>query len=249
MTHTRSEIQAIVIPIAGVCNVGLTANELFQPMRTALERDLDIPVLNPFVPGKLGIQQPLHRTVEDFHEHMMRVSQAFPGARRVFIGHSLGGILAQEYIAASQEPDAVGSIAIASPLGGLNEHHWLVHRDRVREINSMSKHLQSSIAPLVQLGVQHDTVVPWQSALANIEGGSQYLQKTHCTIERRMARVALAYAGLGRGVVEHNAVLREPANIALISHLTGTLFERAGITLPQDRNNFAIDLAAYSVAA
>lgn len=234
MTHTRSEIKAIVVPIAGVCNVGITAKELFLPMQNALERQLDVPVLNPFVPRKLGFQQPLAKTIKEFHAYMAKVSLAFPRAAQILVGHSLGGVLAQEYATTTSAPEIAGVIGLTAPLGGLNEHHWLIHKDRIREINQRTADIGGGNHALAQLGVKYDGVVPWQSALANIAIAEHYLQTTHCSVESKMARVALRCVGLGRGVVEHNAALWEPKNIELVTYLTGSMLQNAGVQLPPE---------------
>jgi hypothetical protein len=249
MRRTRSETKAIIVPIAGVCNIGLTASELFQPLRQSLENTLDVTVLNPFVPPKLGVRQPISQTVKDFHEYMARVGYVFPHVPRILLGHSLGGMLAHEVVTTSDTDQNLGSITIATPLGGLQENHWLVHKDRVREINALAADIAGNGDHLAQLAAQYDTVVPWESALTYIEGSGRFLQKEHCSTESRMARIALAYSGMGRGVVEHNALLRQPATVRLATFLAGTMLEKAGIEQPPSFQAQMFDLRPFEVAA
>jgi len=175
MSHVQHHVEQLVIPVAGAANMGQgrlsTAAGHLLPLRRQLESDGDRVVAYPVVPYGLGLLHSLDKTYRHYLEEVDRLTECYPNAELVLVGHSLGGLLARKQ-ASERLGKLRGVITIGSPHAGLNHLvPGIIRHEYGRFAQAIAP---TTDAPLTLIGSAHDEVVPLQSALAPLERASRH---------------------------------------------------------------------------
>jgi pimeloyl-ACP methyl ester carboxylesterase len=221
MKRQHPETEAIIVPVAGICNVGhgkcSTAAAHFLPVRFLLQRKLHVPVLDPIVLPGLGVLQPTEKTYEHFEQAVHEATDAHPNAQVLLLPHSLGGLVCRELLgrndALGRNKDSryLGAITLGTPHDELDERRWpWLCKKVVANINAFAKDIPPLTdtvdgAPrLALVGAKHDFIVPPASALPpGIAMASRHL--------------------LDNFAVEHNLLVCHPEAMALTARLASGL--------------------------
>jgi len=195
--NTSSEI--VIVPVTGVANIGrgnLSTGAIhFALLNSMLRRQTQVPVVPPIIPSHAGIIGSFEAICRNFQHDVEQISEAFPAARKLFVGHSLGGLLARWYIATHDTDDhllTIGTPNIPSDCGGLRN---LAIGWRWRDINAFTADIPpitSSATRLAQIACVHDGLIPAEVALAPItESAARHLLADRIHDHRPPSGVAL----------------------------------------------------------
>jgi hypothetical protein len=207
--------KTLIIPIAGAGNCGRdvvsTAAPHFYRMLGKLKRIDGAQVANPLVPAGFGILGSLDKTYDQVRTSIEKIQQKQPDAKKIIVGHSLGGLLGRKLLA---EGLADGVVGIGSPQRGLRRIVPAPTRAAYIEFSEAIPDT-ADIGQIALIGYRHDELVPLESSLAELQNAErhEYMSKTTHNLLLLSSGVINLSAELVSSMVERT--IQEPVIPAL----------------------------------
>lgn len=240
MDHRESSPETVVIPISGVFNFEMgpvsSAQPLFMPLSHHMESQLEVRVAKPIVLRGLGIVVSIPEILRSAAEQVTQISDRYPNAHKVILGHSYGGIIGKALVEHCSDLCHVDALmTINTPHDGADPNHWpKVVRPAVERLNRFARDLEIPTPPsrggphLALVGSLRDTVVEPESSLPDYEEALRQLLKNRFhTAPATLQHIATT--DIGFWPEQHsNVLVARPAVIGM-TQLMGQMLVNAGL--------------------
>jgi pimeloyl-ACP methyl ester carboxylesterase len=147
-----------------------TAAAHFYLMSGRLARLEGSQVTRPLVPAGFGVLGSLNKTYGQIAQNVEKIGQLEPAAKRIVVGHSLGGMLARRLLA---EGLADSIVTIGAPHAGLRR---IVPKETRIAYSNFSEAIPDTARPgtLALIGSNFDELVPLASSLAPLRNADTH---------------------------------------------------------------------------